>query len=239
VTIRSVDELGTVLGVWAHPDDEAYLSAGIMALAVEGGARVVCVTATKGESGSPDPERWPPAAMADIRERELNECLAVLGVEEHRWLGYVDGTCDRVDVDHAATDIVAIIDEVQPDTVLTFGPDGFTDHGDHRAVSVWVTEAHRRAALRGSRARLHYATQTAGWIDEIAPPWRDLGAFPPSFPLATPDDRLSIEIELPAASKAQKVRALLAQASQTAEVRARLGVDLYDCSFDVERYRSP
>ena len=26
-------ELGTVLGVWAHPDDEAYLSAGLMALA--------------------------------------------------------------------------------------------------------------------------------------------------------------------------------------------------------------
>jgi hypothetical protein len=24
--------LGTVLGVWAHPDDEAYLSAGLMAL---------------------------------------------------------------------------------------------------------------------------------------------------------------------------------------------------------------
>ena len=25
--------LGTVLGIWAHPDDEAYLSGGLMALA--------------------------------------------------------------------------------------------------------------------------------------------------------------------------------------------------------------
>ncbi len=25
--------LGTVLGVWAHPDDEAYLTAGLMAVA--------------------------------------------------------------------------------------------------------------------------------------------------------------------------------------------------------------
>ena len=29
-----MDELGTILGVWAHPDDETYLSAGIMARAV-------------------------------------------------------------------------------------------------------------------------------------------------------------------------------------------------------------
>src|ERR671922_141060 len=41
-----MDDLGTILGVWAHPDDEAYLSAGLMARAVRNGSRVVCVTAT-------------------------------------------------------------------------------------------------------------------------------------------------------------------------------------------------
>ena len=46
--------LGTVLGVWAHPDDEAYLAGGLMAAAVDAGARVVCVTATRGERGTPD-----------------------------------------------------------------------------------------------------------------------------------------------------------------------------------------
>jgi len=49
--------LGTVLGVWAHPDDETYLSAGLMARSVEQGARVVCVTATRGEEGSWDEAR--------------------------------------------------------------------------------------------------------------------------------------------------------------------------------------
>ena len=38
-------DLGTVVGVWAHPDDEAYLTGGLMALARDTGARVVCVTA--------------------------------------------------------------------------------------------------------------------------------------------------------------------------------------------------
>ncbi|HXV94036.1 MAG TPA: PIG-L family deacetylase, partial [Pseudonocardia sp.] len=54
----SVDlaDLGTILGVWAHPDDETFLTAGLMALAREAGNRVVCATATRGERGTDDPE---------------------------------------------------------------------------------------------------------------------------------------------------------------------------------------
>ena len=62
-----MDELGNILGVWAHPDDEAYLSAGIMARAVRAGSRVVCVTATRGEGGSMDEEKWPPETMGEVR----------------------------------------------------------------------------------------------------------------------------------------------------------------------------
>ena len=54
---------GTILGVWAHPDDEAYLSAGLMARARRNGQRVVVVTATPGELGTDDPSRWPPARL--------------------------------------------------------------------------------------------------------------------------------------------------------------------------------
>ena len=52
-----MDDLGTLLGIWAHPDDETYLAAGLMAQAVRDGRRVVCVTATRGEGGSMDEER--------------------------------------------------------------------------------------------------------------------------------------------------------------------------------------
>ena len=68
-TITDVTQLGTVLGIWAHPDDEAFLSAGLMAAARDAGQRVVCVTATLGEHGTDDPGSWPPNRMARVRER--------------------------------------------------------------------------------------------------------------------------------------------------------------------------
>src|SRR5215210_4684470 len=83
-------ELGTVLGVWAHPDDETYLSAGLMAAAVREGSRVVCVTATRGEGGSTDEVRWPHATLAAVRDRELLRSFEILGVSYQRFLDLPD-----------------------------------------------------------------------------------------------------------------------------------------------------
>ncbi|MDQ4095899.1 MAG: PIG-L family deacetylase, partial [Actinomycetota bacterium] len=112
-------DLGTMLGVWAHPDDETYLMAGLMAEAAARGDRVVCVTATRGEAGSQDHVRWPPERMAEVREKELAACLSVLGVKEHHWLDYVDGTCDEVPHEEAALKLGDIFDDVRPSGVLT------------------------------------------------------------------------------------------------------------------------
>ena len=93
--MRDVSELGTILGVWAHPDDDIYLAAGLMAAAVDAGQRVVDVTATRGEGGSMDEERWPPESMGEVRTKELLRSLEVLGVQEHHFL---EGSVD-VDMD--------------------------------------------------------------------------------------------------------------------------------------------
>src|SRR5689334_19924197 len=87
----SFDTVGVLLGVWAHPDDEAYLSSGLMARARAAGSRVVVATATRGEAGTDDPAGWPPERLAAIREREMAASLAALDVREHFWLGYRDG----------------------------------------------------------------------------------------------------------------------------------------------------
>ena len=68
--IADAARLGTLLGIWAHPDDEAFLSAGLMAAARDAGHRVVCVTATLGERGTDDqPPDVEPEALEDRHDR--------------------------------------------------------------------------------------------------------------------------------------------------------------------------
>jgi LmbE family N-acetylglucosaminyl deacetylase len=218
-------EMGTVLGIWAHPDDEAYLSGGLMALARESGSRVVCVTATRGELGTPDPQRWPPERLAAERTVELARCLEILGVTEHRWLGYADGGCAAAPASEAVGQLCELIEEVRPDTVVTFGPDGYTGHADHRAVSGWATAAFAKVA--GPGARLLYAAAP----ERRARRWADLherlNVFEPGYPDIVPDAALALNLVLDEETLARKVRALTAQTTQTAGLIGLLGVETY------------
>lgn len=137
----NVSSLGTILGVWAHPDDETFCAGGLLAAATRGGQRVICITATKGEAGSQDLEKWPKNNMGSVRQKELMAALKVLGITDHHWLDYLDGQCAQADASTAAKQIAVLIDKYQPDTILTFGPDGLTGHSDHQTVSHWVDKA--------------------------------------------------------------------------------------------------
>jgi LmbE family N-acetylglucosaminyl deacetylase len=216
-------DLGTVLGVWAHPDDEVYLSGGLMAAVRDAGNRVVCVTATLGEHGTADAGRWPPERLARIRSAELRASLAVLGVTEHHQLGLPDGGCAAQPFDEVVDRIAGIVADVRPDTVLTFGPDGFTGHDDHRTVGAWATAAHARA---GSVARLLYATSTAEFLDAWTHVYDRIDVFlADDVPLRAPVDSLAVHLPLGAEAADRKLVALRAQASQTAGLVALLGED--------------
>ena len=231
-----VRSLGTILGVWAHPDDETYLAAGLMAVGVRGGARVVCVTATRGQEGSWDQERWPTATMGQVREAELMESLAILGVTEHHWLDYYDGTCADVPFEEGAGRVRAILQEAAPDSVLTFGPDGMTGHADHKAVSAWTTEAFNRGGKPG--ARLYYATQTPEWAAEIAPRMNVFNVFmEPGTPPTTPRDQLAIAFALPPDVLEQKLKAIEAHVSQVEGMMAAFGPDYFREATGEETFR--
>jgi LmbE family N-acetylglucosaminyl deacetylase len=215
-----ISALGTIMGIWAHPDDEAYLSGGLMALARANGQRVVCLTATRGELGTADPVAWPPERLAAERTRELAECLDILGVQEHHWLAYRDGGCAQADAPAAVAQLAELIAQIRPDTVLTFGPDGLTGHPDHQAVSAWTSAAFGEAA---PGARLLHATIA----QRRAAPDDDLGVYAPGYPVRTPDADLAVDIVLEPAVAALKAKALAAQATQTGGLIATLGLDTY------------
>jgi LmbE family N-acetylglucosaminyl deacetylase len=222
--MRSTADLGTLLGVWAHPDDEAYLCAGLMAAARDAGHRVVSVTATLGEHGTDDPVGWPPERLGPVRAAELATALGVLGVGEHRCLGHPDGGCASVPEGAAVDQLVEIIRDVRPDTILTFGPDGITGHPDHQAVGAWAARA-RRAA--GTRARLLRAVTTEGFATRFAALHREINAYQPGFPVVTPDADASVHVHLDGPALARKIEALRAHATQTAGLEAAIGPARY------------
>ena len=212
-TITDPAELGTVLGVWAHPDDEAFLAAGVMAAARRAGHRVVCVTATLGERGTDDPQRWPPRRLAAVRRLELRASLAALDVTEHHLLGVEDGRCAAEPAAARVAQIAEIVRAVAPDTIIGFGPDGYTGHEDHQTVSAWARSAREVAA---PQARLLYATSTDEFVRRWAPA-RDAAAIflADGLPLATPTSALAARFDLDPPLVEAKLVALRAQASQT------------------------
>ncbi len=227
---------GTILGVWAHPDDETYLSAGIMADAVRRGERVVCVTATRGEEGSWDEERWPTATMGEVREGELLRSLAALGVTEHNWLDYYDGTCAQVPKDEGVARVRTFLQEVRPAVVLTFGPDGMTGHDDHKSVCAWTTEAFQSAAPEGSR--LYYATQTPEWAEEFVPVMNRFNVFmEDGTPPVTPRDQLAIDFELTPELLELKLAAIEAHESQVEGMLNAFGKDYFRRAMKAEFFR--
>ena len=212
----------TLLGVWAHPDDEAYLTAGLMAEFRGRGDRVVVITATLGERGTSDPVAWPPERLAVLREHELRTSLAAVGVDELHLLGYMDGECTWND----GTDRIAeLMAEIAPDLIVTFGPDGMTGHPDHRAVSAWTTDAWRVAR---PQADLWYATlgtdyyaQWGALSDHVG-----LWAEQPSPPCAA-DHELAARVTLDNESLDRKLAALQAHASQTTGLIEAVGLGTY------------
>ncbi len=220
----STDRLGTILSIWAHPDDETYLAAGVMSAAADRGQRVVCVSATAGEHGTSDPAAWPPARMGQRRRWEAAAAMAVLGVTDHRVLGLPDGALAE---HHREGPALAgrLLDEIRPDTILTFGPDGMTFHPDHIAVSRWVTEAWHQ---RGRPGRLLYATSTAEHLRRFRASYEEWGAYmTDQRPVGRPAEALAVHVQLDGRSLDRKLTALAAMASQTAELMATIDPELY------------
>lgn len=234
-----MDELGaTILGVWAHPDDESYLCAGLMARAVQAGDRVVCITATRGELGSPDEEQWPPGApLAAVRTAEMEAALAVLGITEHLWLDYPDGGCADVDQEVAVRRVAAVMAEVQPDTVLTFGPDGMTGHDDHKAACRWATSALEQVGKPG--AVLAYATKTDDWNASYVAALDERNVFMGFTPPTAPLEDLVVHEVLTGDLLDTKVRALMSMPSQVLPLVDAVGMDTYREAMALEAFRRP
>ena len=82
-----------LLAFHAHPDDEVISTGGVLAKYSDAGEQVAVVTATDGAEGEvhnyDDPDQIRPR-LAEVRIEETAKAMAILGVPNHRFLGFRD-----------------------------------------------------------------------------------------------------------------------------------------------------
>jgi LmbE family N-acetylglucosaminyl deacetylase len=225
IDLDSVEMLGTILSIWAHPDDETFLAGGIMAAAAARGQRVVCVCATAGEHGTDDPSRWPPERLGRIRRFEASAAMAVLGVDEHHFLDLTDGGLAALDPEQPIERLAALMADVRPDTILTFGPDGATYHSDHHAVSGWAGMAWQSVGRPG---RLMHAAVTEEFLAEFGKDYEEWGVYmTDERPAGVPTSELAVRARLDERTLDRKITALCAMHTQVAPSLRLLGEDRF------------
>lgn len=218
-----------VVAVHAHPDDESIWTGGVLADLAARGATVTVVTCTLGEEGETiGPElRHLTVDHADqlggYRMAELRRAIEVLGVE-HRYLGGAGRFRDSgmvgspahadprafVNSGVAAVDALdEILAELEPELIITYGPDGGYGHPDHIQAHKIVHQA------RYTPQRILWAVTSRPVIDDGC---AAITRIPQGWRMAPEEiaavDSWDVAYPLPMESFDQKIQAMRAHATQ-------------------------
>lgn len=234
-TPEDIKQLGTILTVWAHPDDETFLAGGLLATAVANGQKVVCVTATRGEVGTSKTAEWPAERLGPARTKELEAALRILGIQQHYWLDCRDGCCADADTGDMVNSIVKIAQQYKPDTIITFGPDGWTGHPDHCCVSDWVSKAAGRFTVQPHI--YHVVVEADSYKNYLKTIDESLNVY---FNIQQPPleqgSDCDICLKLPEALARQKVYALRAFTTQTGQMFSSFDDKFLTDAWSVEAF---
>ncbi len=176
-----------LLGVFAHPDDETLGAGGTLAKYARAGAEVHVVSLTRGGAGQiRDAATATRATLRDVREKELHAAGEELGLTGTRCLDHPDGGLSDIPAEVLTEIARGLLEETEPEVVLTFGPDGFSGHPDHVAVGAAVTAAClegrpprsvRLFHCHRPQSRMLLGDRLAGWVVELATRFRGTQEF--------------------------------------------------------------
>jgi len=169
-----------IVVVLAHPDDESFGMGGTLAKYAAQGAAVHLVLATRGEAGIPSTD---PSRAGAIREAEAQAACAVLGLRSLDFLGYLDGQLAQIDLELAVDLLTSRLRLLQPEVVITFGPDGVSGHPDHIAVGRWTTMAYDRLCTEPGGPRMLYYLASSAATQQVcgSPPAAETVGGPAAF----------------------------------------------------------
>src|SRR3989344_1733560 len=122
--------MATIVGLFAHPDDEAFGPGGTLAkMAKDNDVYIICCTdGNHQEKG-----------LKNIRNQELLASTKVLGVKEVLFLDFEDGGLCNANYHQLADAIKVKLDQLKPETIITFNLNGVSGHIDHIVVASVVT----------------------------------------------------------------------------------------------------
>jgi LmbE family N-acetylglucosaminyl deacetylase len=148
-----------LVAVFPHPDDETVV-APILARYAREGTDVYIVYATAGERGARQHFRVPGGmTLGECRRREAECACRELGIRTPIFLGFEDGTLGDFTsppgkiLRELTAKLREVLDELQPNAIVTWGPDGGYGHPDHRLLQDVVTELVQSGA---TASRLYY-----------------------------------------------------------------------------------
>jgi len=133
--------------VGAHADDIDFGASGTVARWAKDGAEIHYLIVTDGSKGSDDPN-MKSEQLVQTRQAEQRDAAATLGAREVHFLGYEDAMLEVTLP--LKKDIVRIIRQIKPDTVIVMDPTvvygvvgdyAFVNHPDHRAAAQATLDA--------------------------------------------------------------------------------------------------
>ena len=152
----------TLLGVFAHPDDEQGVGGAFTKAVREHDAKAYVVSVTSGQAGQiSDPALATPENLGEVREQELRDAAAIYGWEPPILLRYQDGQVADLPPGQLRDDIVKIIRDLKPQVLVTFEKTGIYGHVDHIAVHFETFAAFEKAADPNYRPDLGPAHRVA------------------------------------------------------------------------------
>jgi len=194
------EQLGAVVVIAPHPDDESIGCGGIIALLRRLGQPVTVLLLSDGARSHPQSVRWPRPALVRLRLAEFHAALRALGVDADnaQALQWPDGALPDAgtpDFDDAITELTGCLAVLKPDTLLV--PWRRDPHPDHRAAS---------AVARASNASLE---QPARVLEYTV--WTQIRGSDAVHPRH--DEAIQWRVDVAAVSK-NKLKAIAAHRSQ-------------------------
>jgi LmbE family N-acetylglucosaminyl deacetylase len=158
-----------LVAVFAHPDDERIVGP-LLARYAREGQDVYLVIATDGRKGVREHAGIPAGdSLAHVRAEEARCAARQLGIHPPILLGFQDGgLASFASLEGLRKDVDSVLRDLQPDAVISFGPEGGTGHPDHRLIGDVVTEVVQSGGV-GIPPTLYYPSLPAERMKDAPP----------------------------------------------------------------------